>query len=143
MRKMSPTSAARRACVTGAVAAAMAVAAAFACSAPSEAAVPRAIACASEYHPVQSPDGGALACFNPTGEHLYVCDNAADGHHPGVNYFITGGSWKNAQYDLGNGACHDLNLDIAESDDITYQACNYEGSTALSCSVYETVSARG
>jgi hypothetical protein len=25
-----------------------------------------------------------MACFDPTGEHLYFCDTAADGHHPGV-----------------------------------------------------------
>jgi hypothetical protein len=95
------------------------------------------------YGAVVSTDGGALACFNPAGEHLYVCDTAGDGHHPGAWYFTTGGSWHNPQYSLGEGYCHDINLDMAESSYITYQACNYEGTTELSCSVYKTMSADG
>jgi hypothetical protein len=95
-------------------------------------------------HSVQSPDGGATACFNPTGEHLVVCDTAADGHHPGAWYLLTAGvEWHNVQYNLGAGECHDLNLDMAESAYIQYQACNYEGSNELSCSSYALAPAKG
>jgi uncharacterized membrane protein len=102
-----------------------------------------ASATAECYGTVISSDGGALACFNPTGEHLYICDSDSDGHHPGAWYFTTGGSWHNPQYSLGLGYCHDVNLDMAESSYITYQACNYEGTAELSCSVYKTMSADG
>jgi hypothetical protein len=88
-------------------------------------------------------DRGAEACFNPTGEHLQVCDTASDGHHPGVTYSINGGAAHNAQFNLGNGHCHDINLDIAETGNITFLAINYEGSTVQSVSPVITVSARG
>lgn len=88
-------------------------------------------------------DDGALACFVPYGEHLWVCDTAPDGHHPGVWYSINGGTWVNKQYDLRNGNCHDINLDIAESGYITFYAVNYEGPTALSYSEIFTVDAQG
>ena len=95
-------------------------------------------------HAVFSPDGGAMACFNPTGEHLFVCDTDDDGHHPGAWYLLNGGvEWHNVQYSLGAGQCHDLNLDMAESAYIEYQACNYEGTTQLSCSSYALASAEG
>jgi len=95
-------------------------------------------------HAVFSPDGGAMACFNPTGEHLFVCDTDDDGHHPGAWYVIGNGiNWHNPQYSLGAGSCHDINLDMAESDTITYQACNYEGTQELSCSSYALASAKG
>jgi len=95
-------------------------------------------------HAVFSPDGGAMACFNPTGEHLFVCDTDDDGHHPGAWYVIGNGiGWHNPQYNLGAGNCHDINLDLAETDTITYQACNYEGTRELSCSSYALVSAKG
>ena len=95
-------------------------------------------------HAVFSPDGGAMACFNPTGEHLFICDTDADGHHPGAWYLLTAGvTWHNVQYNLGAGECHDLNLDMAESAYIQYQACNYEGSSELSCSSYALAPAEG
>jgi hypothetical protein len=86
---------------------------------------------------------GATSCFQPYGEHLYTCDTAADGHHPGTWYRINGGSWHNVQYSLGNGYCADLNLSIGESGYIDVQACNYEGSTELNCSSIRRVSANG
>ena len=95
-------------------------------------------------HAVFSPDGGAMACFNPTGEHLFVCDTDDDGHHPGAWYVLGNGiNWHNPQYNLGAGSCHDINLDMAETDTITYQACNYEGTQELSCSSYALASAKG
>ncbi|MFD5323787.1 hypothetical protein [Streptomyces sp. NPDC127092] len=86
---------------------------------------------------------GAWSCFQPYGEHLYTCDTAADGHHPGTWYRINGGTWRNVQYNLGNGNCADLNLSIGESGYIDIQACNYEGSTALACSGVRRVTANG
>lgn len=95
-------------------------------------------------HAVFSPDGGAMACFNPTGEHLFVCDTDNDGHHPGAWYVIGAGiDWHNPQYNLGAGNCHDINLDMPESYTITYKACNYEGTRELSCSDYTLASANG
>lgn len=86
---------------------------------------------------------GAWSCFQPYGEHLYLCDTAADGHHPGSWYRVNGGSWHNVQYNVGNGNCGDLNLAIGESGYIDIQACNYEGSTELNCSGIRRVSANG
>ena len=103
---------------------------------------PAAINCPGA-NDVFAPDGGAMGCFNPTGEHLFVCDTAADGHHPEVDYSINGGTWTGAAYDLGAGNCEDVNLDIAESGSISYLACTVEGTTALSCSGYITRSANG
>jgi len=109
-----------------------------------EATVAAVTAAGSCGHAVFSPDGGAMACFNPTGEHLFVCDTDDDGHHPGAWYLLTAGvNWHNVQYNLGAGECHDLNLDMAESAYIQYQACNYEGSTPLSCSSYALAPAEG
>lgn len=88
-------------------------------------------------------DGGASACFVPYGEHLWVCDEKADGHHPGVVYWINGGSAHYADYDLGAGHCHDINLSIAESGYIDFYAVNYEKSTPLSYSPTVEVSANG
>jgi hypothetical protein len=101
------------------------------------------VAAGSCGHAVFSPDGGAMACFNPTGEHLFICDTDNDGHHPGAWYLISGINWHNPQYSLGAGECHDLNLDMAETASIQYKACNYEGTRELSCSSYALASARG
>jgi hypothetical protein len=92
---------------------------------------------------VVSPDGGATACFEPTGEHLGICDSAADGHHPGIWYIIDSGSVRENDYSIGHYYCIDINLDLPETSTVTYRACNYEGSTAISCSNYVTVSAKG
>ncbi|MER8230877.1 hypothetical protein ACIRQY_00475 [Streptomyces sp. NPDC101490] len=86
---------------------------------------------------------GAMSCFQPYGEHLYTCDTAADGHHPGTAYRINGGTWRVVEYDLGNGNCADLNLSIGESGYIDIQACNFEGNTVLNCSSVRRVSANG
>ncbi|MCX2729772.1 hypothetical protein OOZ19_05940 [Saccharopolyspora sp. NFXS83] len=95
------------------------------------------------YYPVAS--GGALVCFNPTGEHLYICDRAADGHHPVARYYRSDKSGlKTKHANVGNGKCLDWNLSIPESGWVDYRACNYEGSTALSCSSFSgRISAKG
>ncbi|WIX83014.1 hypothetical protein QRX50_20745 [Amycolatopsis carbonis] len=98
--------------------------------------VPAATAMAACAGPV-SPDGGAGACFNPTGEHLLNCDLLADGHHPEVYYFRST-SPNTLRHisdapEAGNCVDHDL-ADIPESGWIDVQACNYEGNTELSCS---------
>jgi hypothetical protein len=92
---------------------------------------------------VYTPDGGAMACFEPYGEHLFVCDTSSDGHHPGVDYWINDGEGHFADYDLGAGYCHDINLSIAESGHIDFYAVNVEGSTWLSWSDILEVSADG
>lgn len=89
------------------------------------------------YYPIISGDGGALVCFNPYGEHLYICDNAADGHHPVGRYYRSDKSGLKTKHATPqNGACYDHNLAIPESGWINYQACNYEKSTLLSCSSF-------
>jgi hypothetical protein len=92
---------------------------------------------------VVSPDGGSAVCFNPTGEHLWVCDNASDGHHPGAWYRVNSDANHQVDYDLGFGNCHDVNLDTVESATVHYQACNYEGSVELNCSAWVSYSAEG
>jgi hypothetical protein len=91
----------------------------------------------------QTYDGGAAACFYPTGEKLLVCDTNADGHHPAVWYKINDGSWDNKHYDLGAGNCAMLDLSIAETGYITYYTGNYEGDVPLSYSPYMKASAAG
>ncbi|MFI6231888.1 hypothetical protein ACIBCR_31790 [Micromonospora echinospora] len=98
---------------------------------------------APDCHGGYSRDGGALACFVPHGEHLWVCDTRADGHHPGVAYRVNGGSWVYRDYDLGSGNCRDIDLDIAESGYIDLVPRNYEGSTVVSDGPTFRVSARG
>ncbi|GAA3745502.1 hypothetical protein GCM10022225_31430 [Plantactinospora mayteni] len=98
--------------------------------------------CSTNYF-VRTVDGGATACFNPTGEILTTCDGKADGHHPAVWYQINGGSWENKHYDLGNGNCASLNLSIAETGYIRFYAVNYEGQTPLSYSDIMVAGANG
>jgi hypothetical protein len=89
-------------------------------------------------------DLGAFACFKATGEHLYICDTAPDGHHPAVHYKINNGSWSSLlHYDLGSGYCHDINLDLPEADTVWFQAFNYEGTTQWSHSPVVYAFARG
>ncbi len=92
-----------------------------------------------------SPDGGAGACFQPHGEHLYNCDLQAN-HHPVAFYYrSTSPNTLRSFSDMpGAGNCADHNLDdIPESGWIKVQSCNYEGSTRLNCSGFLTVSANG
>lgn len=83
-----------------------------------------------------SSDGGATICFDPAGEHLYVCDTAADGHHPAVWYQGSDdynlGQHGTADYYGGYGSCGDLNLSMPEDTSIRFYAINREGSTNLS-----------
>lgn len=98
--------------------------------APARAATPPA----NCYHPVTSPDGGARVCFTPDGDHLYVCDAEADGHHPVARFYRSDSSGLKVEHSyLSSPECTDVNLDIPEEGWIDYQACNYEGSTQLSC----------
>ncbi|QUH00609.1 hypothetical protein HUO13_07060 [Saccharopolyspora erythraea] len=104
-----------------------------------------AVTAAECYYPVYSGDGGAMVCFNPTGEHLYICDNAKDGHHPVARYYRSDSSGlKTKHADVGYGTCLDHNLSIPDSGWINYRACNYEGSTQLSCGSFSgRISANG
>ena len=102
-------------------------------------------AAAECFYPVQSPDGGALVCWNPTGEHLYICDTKSDGHHPASFYFRSdSGGVKEKHADVSAGNCLDHNLSLPESGWVNYQACNFEGSRELSCSAFSgRISANG
>jgi hypothetical protein len=88
---------------------------------------------------------GAKVGWNPTGEHLGICDTAADGHHPVAFYYLSTrpGYEYRADASVGNGGCADLNFDLPESATIRYAACNAEGETLLNCSGFITESARG
>ncbi|MGW5051821.1 hypothetical protein [Actinokineospora sp. NPDC004072] len=83
---------------------------------------------------VKSYDGGALACFNPTGEHLYLCDTAADGSHPEVRYQGNhdGSTWGLARNYAGAGQCVDINLTMAEDTFIRYTPQNWDGNRRMS-----------
>jgi hypothetical protein len=93
-----------------------------------------------------SPDGGAFACWNPTGEWLYNCDSGPD-HHPRTYYYrsTSPSVLRNVDTFPGQGNCTAHNLDnIPESGWVELRACNYEGSTRLSCDpVFRRVSANG
>lgn len=88
---------------------------------------------------------GAKVGWNPTGEHLGICDTKADGHHPVAFYYLSTspGYEYRADANVGNGGCADLNFDLPESATIEYAACNAEGDTLLNCSGFVTESARG
>jgi hypothetical protein len=103
------------------------------------------VAQAECYFPVQSADGGAMVCWNPTGEHLYICDTASDGHHPAARYYRSDSAGlKSKHADVSYGNCLDHNLSLPESGWVDYQACNYEGSSLLSCSGFSgRISASG
>lgn len=94
-----------------------------------------------------SGDGGAFACWNPTGEHLYNCDGASDGHHPELFYYrsTSPDTRRHLSDSPGYGYCVDHNLaDIPESGWIRVKACNYEKDTQLSCdSAYRYAYANG
>ncbi|MEU7527600.1 hypothetical protein AB0A74_17830 [Saccharothrix sp. NPDC042600] len=87
------------------------------------------------WNKVWSPDGGAMTCFNPTGEHMYVCDIKADGHHAAAwfkgTYDTYGGYRHNYE---GNGTCLDVDFDMPENTAIKYDSRNMEGDTLLSVS---------
>jgi hypothetical protein len=88
---------------------------------------------------------GAKVGWNPTGEHLGICDTKADGHHPVAFYYLSTdpGYEFRADANVGNGGCADLNFDLPESASIEYAACNAEGDTLLNCSGFVTESANG
>lgn len=86
------------------------------------------------YHPVTSPDGGAKVCFVPDGDHLFVCDTKADGHHPVARFTRSDSSGLKEEHStLASPECTDVSLNIPEEGWVNYQACNYEGTTQLSC----------
>lgn len=89
-------------------------------------------------------DAGASACFVPHGEHLWYCDNKADGHHPGVEWAVNHAStFEHRDSRIGDGNCQVIDLSIAESGTITFYALNYEDEAQVSVSNRFTVSADG
>lgn len=94
-----------------------------------------------------SNDGAAFGCWNPTGEHLFNCDNASDGHHPELFYYrsTSPDTRRHLSAAPTAGYCVDHYLaNISESGWIKVKACNYEGSTQLSCDgAYRKASASG
>lgn len=74
-----------------------------------------------------SSDGGAMACWSKANNTLWVCDTAADGHHPGVWYSLDRGAGINRQFNLGSGSCSGIG--VANGHLLRFWAANYEGST--------------
>ncbi|WP_432189728.1 hypothetical protein [Streptomyces sp. Tue6028] len=90
---------------------------------------------------IKSPDGGAQACFQAYGEHLYLCDTKADGHHPAVIYDLDG-TTSDTRVDgtgLSYGLCRDIDEDLPENHTIYFKVLNVEGSTTLSYSGWYSV----
>ncbi|WP_053720690.1 hypothetical protein [Saccharothrix sp. NRRL B-16348] len=89
--------------------------------------------CADE---TRSYDLGAMVCFNPTGEHLYVCDVEADGHHPAARYQGSHDTeWAYKHHTgpgSGVGTCLDVDFDMPENTSIRYAALNFEGARQVS-----------
>ncbi|UVS80288.1 hypothetical protein [Actinokineospora sp. UTMC 2448] len=82
---------------------------------------------------VKSYDGGALVCFNPTGEHMFVCDTDGDGAHPEALYRGNhDSSWGRKKHYGGVGTCLDVNFTMAEDTFIQYQPQNWDGNLLVS-----------
>lgn len=84
---------------------------------------------------VPSAGGVNHATFLSYGEHLYNCDDTADGHHAVVQWVDakdpdtvhTRHNYK------GKGSCQDINLSLPEGSRITYVSCVGEGSWIYNC----------
>jgi hypothetical protein len=84
----------------------------------------------------RSPDNGAAVVFCQYDELLWLCDIGPD-HHPVARFYWS----KDAQLHVvhrypGNGFCEPVDLDIPEDGHINFRACNYEETTAVSCSPF-------
>lgn len=88
---------------------------------------------------------GADLAFIPTGEHLYLSDTAADGHHVEGYYLASNGNGVTYHFDNygGNGSSYYRDLSIPESGWIRISVCTMEGSNYVACSGYKQFSANG
>ncbi|GDY33398.1 serine/threonine-protein kinase [Gandjariella thermophila] len=95
---------------------------------------------------VCTPDGcAARASFVAYGDHLYVCDNKADGHSAVAWYQRSDvpGQNNEAWDNNGSGTCIDHNMNMPEGAKITYRVCvgDYDTRRLLVCS--NTITATG
>jgi hypothetical protein len=82
----------------------------------------------------------ASAPFRSYGEHLKICDNAADGRSAVVQWYVNG-RFHTALNSSGHGTCRDINLDLAEGTTIKYWACLQDrsaGGSIADCSGLRT-----
>ena len=87
--------------------------------------------CLSDPNRSTTTDGAATACFQPDGEHFYLCDIKADGHHPEADFIVSGWNYPFTNTH-GYGTCLDANFDMNESIYVAFRSYNYEGNTLLS-----------
>jgi hypothetical protein len=120
-----------RKALIGTAATALAVGTSFMVAGPASAAP---AACSGSSSSLYSDDGGAYVCWFPTGEIFKVCDTKSDGLSPGVKYKINNGSYKTTLFHSGYPTCNSINLDLPESDTVTYFGVNYKDSTLRSIS---------
>jgi hypothetical protein len=93
-----------------------------------------------------TPDGcAARATFVPEGDHLYVCDNKADGHSAMAWYQRSDvpGQNNEAWDNNGAGTCIDHNMNMPEGTKITFRVCiaDSDNHHVLVCS--NTVTTKG
>ncbi|OLF12827.1 hypothetical protein BLA60_06035 [Actinophytocola xinjiangensis] len=69
----------------------------------------------------------SLVCFNPTGEHMFVCDTKADGARASAWYRGSDDEYF-TRIDNTHGVytCLDVNFDMPEDTYIEYQSCAYD-----------------
>ncbi|MFB4317280.1 hypothetical protein [Actinomadura sp. 21ATH] len=77
--------------------------------------------------------GGVSVCWEPDGEHIYVCDLYPDGHHVYAVFGQAGRPDVWIRNYAGYDSCEHRNLDLPEGTRISMQGCVAEGTKTLSC----------
>jgi hypothetical protein len=89
---------------------------------------------------ITTPDGGAAACFQTSGDHIYVYDTKADGHHAVAVWRTSYGRTGTCTNMNSNGNTYDTekncNYDLNEGETIEFRADTREGNTLISASGY-------
>lgn len=79
------------------------------------------------------PGTDVYVCWQPYGEHIYVCDNRWDGHHVFADFTQAGRPTFRIQNYAGQASCEHRNLDLPEGTRVAIRGCVAEGTRTLSC----------
>jgi hypothetical protein len=82
------------------------------------------------------PADRSMVCFNPVGEHLFVCDMKADGRHASSYYrgtYDSPGYHGPVKNHNQAGSCTDANFDMPEHTTISYSACWGDANDVRDC----------
>lgn len=78
---------------------------------------------------VYTDNGAGSAYFQSYGEHLYACDEAADGLRAIAQLNVNGHIYEVQDADGANGNCWTINLSITEGTLVTLRACLRNGAS--------------